>query len=461
MSIPVLNPAPAKVPSAAAPGGSTVATGSAPAGAFAAVLQSSLDSSVSPAPEKTRDVGRDDATRGGDGMDQILVPGIFTQATPPAGAMATGPLHVDAGAAAGLAAPAAGTSSLAAADTATTSASTAIPALPAAGALPTPMVTRAGDHPVGAANPAAPHTAHPVIPAETTQAPAAAPGAPAPADVSPATNAVPLPGPASSPLQTGRATAAVAATGSPAPAAPATAPPVTAPPAGARSAPASPAGARSADAPPAGAPSAPATATAGVAPADLFAATLSGRNVPVADPGAAPGAAAGPAAPAGLVGAPPHTPPAPVAPAAPAASVAPAQPAPLAAQVAAPLFTLVGAKPGEHVLSINVTPDNLGPVTVRAHVSADGVRVELFAPNDAGRDALRAILPDLRRDLAGSGLNSNLDLSSQNQAPDPESAGRQTPAGRRGLDGGTAAEQPTGPAQPRGFGSSSTIDVLA
>ena len=66
-------------------------------------------------------------------------------------------------------------------------------------------------------------------------------------------------------------------------------------------------------------------------------------------------------------------------------------------------------------MTINVTPDNLGPVTVRAHISAGDVRLELFAPNDAGRDALRAILPDLKRDLAGTGLNANLDLSSGNQ----------------------------------------------
>lgn len=66
-------------------------------------------------------------------------------------------------------------------------------------------------------------------------------------------------------------------------------------------------------------------------------------------------------------------------------------------------------------MTVHVTPDTLGPVTVRAHVGAEGVRVELFAPTDGGRDALRAILPDLRRDLTGAGLSGSLDLSSQNQ----------------------------------------------
>jgi flagellar hook-length control protein FliK len=148
-----------------------------------------------------------------------------------------------------------------------------------------------------------------------------------------------------------------------------------------------------------------------------------------------------------------------------AAAVAPqqAQATPLAGQVARPLFTLATAAPGEHVLTVNVVPDNLGPVTVRAHVSADQVRVELFAPNDAGRDALRAILPDLRRDLAGTGMNANLDLSSQNQ---PTDAGGDTP--RRGSTPqdttGTPAERFPASDHERasylGFGAS-TLDVMA
>ncbi len=66
-------------------------------------------------------------------------------------------------------------------------------------------------------------------------------------------------------------------------------------------------------------------------------------------------------------------------------------------------------------MTIQVKPENLGPVTVQAHISADAVRIELFASNDAGRDALRQVLPDLRRDLAGSGMSVDLSLSSGNQ----------------------------------------------
>jgi flagellar hook-length control protein FliK len=131
-----------------------------------------------------------------------------------------------------------------------------------------------------------------------------------------------------------------------------------------------------------------------------------------------------------------------------------------------PLFSLTSVAPGEHVLTINVTPDNLGPVTVRAHVTGEGIRVELFAPNDLAREALRVILPDLRRDLAGSGLNAQLDLSSDSQAGDP-SAARQPRAETDGRN--TDTRNPDGRApdtpqeiRPPRFGSAhNTIDVLA
>lgn len=144
-------------------------------------------------------------------------------------------------------------------------------------------------------------------------------------------------------------------------------------------------------------------------------------------------------------------------------------PVPLNAQVAQPIFSLATAKPGEHVLTINVAPENLGPVTVRAHVTSEHVRLELFAPSDAGREALRAILPDLRRDLAGGGMNAQLDVSSQNQ-PDDASGRRERAEGEladRG-DGGGAGRLEPAASQPaivagreRQADAASTIDVLA
>ncbi|WP_022883844.1 flagellar hook-length control protein FliK [Glaciibacter superstes] len=135
---------------------------------------------------------------------------------------------------------------------------------------------------------------------------------------------------------------------------------------------------------------------------------------------------------------------------------------PLTPQIAGPIFTLAGAKPGEHMMTISVAPDNLGPVTVRAHLGADGFRVELFAPNDVGREALRAILSDLRRDLAGSGMNANLSLSSQNTPSDPgtERQGR-TPADTQGPSEGHPPEPAVQDASRTiTSGTASTLDVL-
>lgn len=165
----------------------------------------------------------------------------------------------------------------------------------------------------------------------------------------------------------------------------------------------------------------------------------------------------------------------------PASSAVPATspaPVPFATQLARPIFSLAAAGKGEHVMTVSVTPDTLGPVTVRAHVGADGVRVELFAPNDLGRDAIRAILPDLRRDLAGAGLGGNLSLSSQNNAPthtDSEqfgtghnSGGAERGESRPGTDDDrgqqrTSAGSPIDqqPATTGPFGAATTIDVLA
>ena len=155
----------------------------------------------------------------------------------------------------------------------------------------------------------------------------------------------------------------------------------------------------------------------------------------------------------------------PTAATAPVAAPAPAATVPLTTQIMKPLFSLTSAAPGEHVLTISVTPDNLGPVTVRAHVTGEGIRVELFAPTDLAREALRVILPDLRRDLAGSGLSAQLDLSSDSQARDPGAA-RQPRAETDGRNpdarspNGRAADTPQEIRPPR-FGSTHTIDVLA
>ena len=151
-----------------------------------------------------------------------------------------------------------------------------------------------------------------------------------------------------------------------------------------------------------------------------------------------------------------------VAPIATAASQ-PAQNTPFAGQLARPIFTLATAGPGSHTMTISVTPDALGPVTVRAHVGPEGIRVELFAPTDLGRDAIRAILPDLRKDLAGVGVGANLDLSSRNQPSDAgDRRGDATPRSERDyvVPAGIVADDEVA-AAPTRILTALSIDVLA
>uniref|UniRef100_UPI0021D7D258 flagellar hook-length control protein FliK n=1 Tax=Cellulomonas sp. RIT-PI-Y TaxID=3035297 RepID=UPI0021D7D258 len=82
----------------------------------------------------------------------------------------------------------------------------------------------------------------------------------------------------------------------------------------------------------------------------------------------------------------------------------------LAGKIAEQLPGLKAAGPGRHVLSLTVTPEHFGKVQVVAHIGPESVRVELVGATDAARDSLRAALPDLRRDLAQSGLSSDVQL---------------------------------------------------
>lgn len=104
-------------------------------------------------------------------------------------------------------------------------------------------------------------------------------------------------------------------------------------------------------------------------------------------------------------------------------------------------------------MTLKVSPEDLGPLTVRAHIDASGVRIELFAPGEAGRDALRTILPELRRSLAESGLGASLDLSDHGAPPDG-SAGepgqdRREPHGSQPLLPSVATAEPARPGRLR------------
>ncbi len=102
---------------------------------------------------------------------------------------------------------------------------------------------------------------------------------------------------------------------------------------------------------------------------------------------------------------------------APAAPVVPHPqvPAPLATQLAPRVGGLRSLGEGVHRLVMRVQPEEIGSVRVVAEITSDRVRIELHGGTEQAREALRAALPDLRRDLLGTdppGARAELDLGS-------------------------------------------------
>ena len=125
-----------------------------------------------------------------------------------------------------------------------------------------------------------------------------------------------------------------------------------------------------------------------------------------------------------------------ITPTTPAAAAAIARPV-LLPQLVAPVVALAQAPDGEHHLTLTVSPENLGPVTVRAHIAGGTIHIELHTPSDLGREAVRVILADLRRDLAAVAPHASLALSPSDDAP-----GSATPQGSsngQGSGGATSA----------------------
>lgn len=148
-------------------------------------------------------------------------------------------------------------------------------------------------------------------------------------------------------------------------------------------------------------------------------------------------------------------------------------PAPLHRQLLLPLATLAAGPNGERTLSVNIAPEALGPITVKALLGGDGIRMELSAPTDAGREALRAMLPELRRELAAAGSGSiTLTAGADSSATSGGFAGNQgtggsdarpfagtAPAGVRTRD--EPAPETPGQETPPARHDTSHLDVMA
>lgn len=103
----------------------------------------------------------------------------------------------------------------------------------------------------------------------------------------------------------------------------------------------------------------------------------------------------------------------PLAPAPEQTAAPTATPRSIAAQVAPAIMHIAQRPAGAHQITLTVTPEEMGPVTVRAHLGAGGeVRIDLAGATEAGREALRVIVADLRRDLAAVMPHAHLSLGS-------------------------------------------------
>ncbi|MFJ4158680.1 hypothetical protein [Microbacterium testaceum] len=120
----------------------------------------------------------------------------------------------------------------------------------------------------------------------------------------------------------------------------------------------------------------------------------------------------------------------------------------IAAQVAPAVVHIAQRAPGVHQVTLTVSPDSTGPVTVRARIGSGGeVRIDLAGATEAGRDALRVMIADLRRDLASVMPHAHLSVGSGPTAD--------TAAGDRGAPGGggSLADQPGREPRPDAAGS--------
>jgi flagellar hook-length control protein FliK len=153
---------------------------------------------------------------------------------------------------------------------------------------------------------------------------------------------------------------------------------------------------------------------------------------------------------AGPAGPPATGPAGPVADAVPAPPTAPIPHSP-AAQLSMRIVPLRLDADGVHRLTVHLHPADLGPVQVVAEIHNGDISVQLSGATDAGNEALRASLDDLRRELDQSGFkNCSLDLgqgSAQQQARQQFASaaahGRRTADAESGSPTTASAEEPT------------------
>ncbi|MFC7400893.1 flagellar hook-length control protein FliK [Citricoccus sp. GCM10030269] len=123
---------------------------------------------------------------------------------------------------------------------------------------------------------------------------------------------------------------------------------------------------------------------------------------------------------------------APVVPPPPVASPGPTVRAWTVQQLSTPIAQVAGqavTRPdGTQVMVIRISPESLGPVTLEATHRDGVVRLEIAAGTDAGRENLRLVLGELRRELASAHTGATLDLSTGSR----DAGGRDANASNQG-----------------------------
>lgn len=208
---------------------------------------------------------------------------------------------------------------------------------------------------------------------------------------------------------------------------------------------------------------------------DTFAASASGRVEVGSTTSAAPSVGTAVNGPAAISSA-SALPPAALAPSTtavtppPAASAAraPAAPdepqTPLNDQLSTVLLPAARQADGSYQVNIRLQPEDLGVVHVELHLDAGTVSVSLHADGDATRDMLRQNLPQLRQQLADSGLTTGQFDVGNGPGTEREGTSSQVPNGGPAQDpeqtgGSHATAVARTPAQAVSSSSSSQLDM--
>lgn len=135
-----------------------------------------------------------------------------------------------------------------------------------------------------------------------------------------------------------------------------------------------------------------------------------------------------------------------------AASAPTGPPAPPATQIAMHVVPLRREADGVHRLTVHMNPEALGPVSLVAEIRDNAIQIQLVGSTDAGRDALRNALGDLRKELEEAGFsNTSLDLRQDSPSGQERAFAQQSRSVRDVADGSNGTPgAPAAPAPDRG-----------